>query len=221
MKFSNQARENLQLQSVGQLALNNDGTVALNEDGKMIGNYNQSNIVEAAKIWTAQTPTARTGNVEELDWNMGNSKDPLVMRRITDKDWSPKLDLNGGYVGDTYPLCSDLPKWHWLKKGARFTHLAGSSLPFYHTENPLWDGDPETRRLTLDSESPLFKKLCNPRSPPSLPQTTLPGGNGIASFNPQRGAPTCQGSNVKCDSVNLLKGRLTEPNRPNTIDINH
>lgn len=215
---SNQAREFMQLHNLGQFVLNNDGTVALDEDGKLKGNYDQRHIVESAKVWTAQTGASRTGNAEALDWNMYDYKDSLIIRRITDRDWFAKLDLTGGYVGDTYPLCSDLPKKHWLKKGAHFTHLAGSSDPVYHTDDPMWVGDPEIYRLTLDSESPLFKKLCSPKNPPSLPQTTLKSGNGIARFNPQIGVPTCQGSNVKCDSVNLLKGRIAESNRPNTID---
>lgn len=191
--------------------------MAKDPEGRLIPNYKQNNIFEESKVWTGQNPMSRTGNAEALDWNTYDYKDHLIIKRAVDRDWFPKIDLTGGYLGDKFPLCADLPDKHWLKKGSRYTHLAGSSNPSYHTEDPTWDGDPEIHRLILDSDSPLFKKLCRPKNLP-LPQSTLKEGDGIARFDAQIGAPTCTGSNDECNSGNLLKDRIAESNRPNTID---
>ena len=37
-----------------------------------------------------------------------------------------KIDLDDGYVGDKYPLCVDQPKYHFLKRGARYRLLGGA-----------------------------------------------------------------------------------------------
>lgn len=122
-----------------------------------------------------------------------------------------------GYVGDQYPLCVDLPQRAFLKINAKFRLLGGSTRPQSHQDPNEWEGDEEVARLTLRPESDLFKKLCNPRNP-SAPDTTLGLGSGAASFSALYKAPFCSGSNRQCDSNNLLRGRVTETNRPNTID---
>ena len=72
-------------------------------------------------------------------------------------------------------------------------------------------------KLTLDSESDLFHKLCKPKNPP-MPSSTLAAGSGTATFDATFGAPYCQGSSASCDSDTLLEGRFNETNAPNTID---
>ena len=68
------------------------------------------------------------GNYEDLDWASSSYLDPLRIRNVNDKDWFPKIDLNEGYIGDRFPLCTDLPQHHFLKQGAKFRLLGGSSL---------------------------------------------------------------------------------------------
>ena len=80
-----------------------------------------------------------------------------------------------------------------------------------------YGNDLEVYKLTLDSESDLFHKLCKPKNPP-MPSSTLAAGSGTATFDATFGAPYCQGSSASCDSDTLLEGRFNETNAPNTID---
>jgi hypothetical protein len=72
--------------------------------------------------------------------------------------------------------------------------------------------------MTLQPDSQLYAKLCNPPSNVSLPSSTLTNGTGIAKYDSSLSAPFCQGVSNSCDSSNLLAGRATEANAPNTID---
>lgn len=73
----------------------------------------------------------------------------------------PKLGLDGKYVGDGVPLCSDLPDNHFLKKGATYILLGSLPSPRFHSDPPEWAGDDAVKRLSLPSDSALFRKLCN------------------------------------------------------------
>ena len=86
------------------------------------------------------------GNIESEDGE--NNVDP--MKILTEyRDVFPKMGLNGQYVGDKYPLCSDTPKHRFLKKGAKYL-LLGSSSNSEHLDNPEeWANDPNAIRLTL------------------------------------------------------------------------
>ena len=78
-----------------------------------------------------------------------------------------QLGLDGQYIGDGYPLCTDLPSKHYLKAGARFRLLGSSPYPeLLNDPSPLqpswrseWNGGPPVR-VTLDGGSNLAKKLC-------------------------------------------------------------
>jgi len=214
----NYARENLQLHSIGLFKLGEDGIPKLDKFGKKIANYEQKHIFTAAKIWTGFVNSYRRGNYEDQDWATISRLDPLVIEDVVYRDWFPKIDLNGGYIGDQYPLCADLPIHHFLKKNARFRLLGGSSLPLSHEDRASWDGDEEVHRMALDPESSLYRNLCNPKNS-SLPSSSLSLGTGSAVFNATFEAPFCQGSNKQCDSNDdLLDGRVNETNGPNTID---
>ena len=67
-------------------------------------NYDQSNIFESSKIWTAFQKSTRRGNYEDLDWTGGSFLDPLQLNDVNNRDWFPKIDLTGGYIGDKYSL---------------------------------------------------------------------------------------------------------------------
>lgn len=81
-------------------------------------------------------------------------------------DLFPKIDLKNGFIGDSYPLCTDLPSKHFLRKGARY-RLLGQSTLLETQANPIpwWDSpngpDPLRAKINIDPSSPLFRKLCN------------------------------------------------------------
>jgi len=74
----------------------------------------------------------------------------------------------GGYIGDrNYPLCTDLPKHHALRKGATYRLLGSSNTPelMHEPTVPWWWGSdwgntPFLERLELSKDSPLYKVLC-------------------------------------------------------------
>jgi len=74
----------------------------------------------------------------------------------------------GGYIGDrNYPLCTDLPKRHALRKGATFRLLGSSNTPeLMHEPTSTiggsynWGDKPFLERLELSRISPLYKVLC-------------------------------------------------------------
>jgi hypothetical protein len=68
--------------------------------------------------------------------------------------------MKNQYVGDGYPLCSDLPAKHFLKKGATFRLLGSDARPELVTDPKEWIGaSPE--HLSLDASSELSLVLCN------------------------------------------------------------
>ncbi len=76
------------------------------------------------------------------------------------RDSFPKQDLDGNFIGDSYPLCKDLPRRHFLRKGAKYRLLGSSELTQVNYE-PLpihWNG---TKSVVLSSSSGLYEELCN------------------------------------------------------------
>lgn len=65
------------------------------------------------------------------------------------------MGLNRQYVGDGYPLCSDLPPQHFLSQGSVY-QLIDSPLPELQEDPAEWRS---ATPLTLDATSPLFAKL--------------------------------------------------------------
>lgn len=128
----------------------------------------------------------------------------------------PQIDFDSGYIGDGFPLCSDLPSKHFLKINAKYRLLGGDPRPLWHWEDKTWYNDPEIKRFALDSNSALYNELCQPKNNPPLPSSS---GTGSASYSGGFGAPYCQGSYISCDSNTLLEGRgASESDFPNTID---
>jgi hypothetical protein len=103
--------------------------------------------------------SARRGNVEELFRANKSRQDP--MRIEADKhDFFPKLTL-GGWIGDRWPLCKDLPRYHFLKVGAQYHLRGGSSVPSSQNLPDAWDADESVKRFVLSPTSSLYQKLCN------------------------------------------------------------
>merc|ERR1712232_189391 len=111
----NFSREVLQLFSVGPCKLNIDGSLVIGKDG-CTPTYTNDDIAEYARAWTGFTPRALRGNIEAE--NIHNHVDPMKIE-VEYRDMFPKMGMNGKYIGDQYPRCSDRPAQHFLKRGAK------------------------------------------------------------------------------------------------------
>ena len=97
------------------------------------------------------------------------------------------------------------------------TFTGGSTVTLSHDDPLSWEGDVEVNRLSLNRGSQLYDILCNPTGV-SLPSSTLESGTGIAEYDSTLLAPYCRGRSRSCDSGDLLIGRVSEMNSPNTVD---
>lgn len=122
-------------------------------------------------LFTCITPTAvflagtgfdlqpPRGNIEHYSGDTSdNLIDPMQIKPAW-RDPFPKMDLYSNYIGDGYPLCNELPRRGFLRKGARFRLLG-------YSDTPVWTNQPGMAiqapgRFTLDFASPLYAVLSN------------------------------------------------------------
>ena len=149
----------MQLYTIGLHYLNDDGTDTLDSLGRFIQTYSNNDILSNSRIWSGFDYTARRGNVEELFRANKSRQDPMRIE-IDKHDFLPKLTL-GGWIGDKYPLCQDLPRHHFLKIGAQYHLRGGSSLPNLQSMSEAWDADESVKRFVLSPTSSLYQKLCD------------------------------------------------------------
>ena len=157
----NFAREIMQLFSIGLLALNEDGTPKRDEYGTLIETYTNEDIMSFARAWTGFQRHDPRGNYED-DTTGGsrNRLDPLYI----DERWRdrfPKSDLTGGYIGDFYPLCVDVPEKMFLRPGAKYRLLGADPMPELMVDHPnLRYGELyNIKRMVLDPTGDLFAAL--------------------------------------------------------------
>ena len=113
----NYAREIMQLFTVGLLKLNDDGTPMLGSNNETQLTYTNDEIMEYARVWTGFIRRNRRGNIE--DQYIANGIDPMMID-IELRDVYPKMGLNRKYIGDGYPLCSDIAKGSLFEKGSTY-----------------------------------------------------------------------------------------------------
>ncbi len=94
-----------------------------------------------------------------------NRVDPMIIQQ----DWRdpfPKSNLNGGFIGDYYVRCSDLPDRSFLKKGAKYRLLGGDSSPSLIKDPSYFSrgGTYNITRAELDETSELYQRLYNNRN---------------------------------------------------------
>lgn len=149
----------MQLFSIGIFQLNRDGSKKVDENGEPLSSYDSADIMNMAKVWTGFTRknTFPRGGADSIG-RRGPHVDPLVIERKW-KDAFPKADLLGGYIGDRYPLCIDLPHNHHLKKGAIYRAIGSKFNAELQYDYFKWE-DLDLLRLKLESSSPLYPKLC-------------------------------------------------------------
>jgi len=151
----NFAREIMQLFTIGITKLNLDGTPMLDDNGNEILAYTNEDIMSFSRAWTGFDLNPNRGNIEG-----GNRIDPMRIQASW-RDMFPKTDLGGGYIGDTYPLCTDFPSKSFLMVGATYRFLGSSSLPELISDPVQFSTDETTVRAVLDDNSELRKALCN------------------------------------------------------------
>ena len=152
----------MQLFSIGLVKLNLDGTPVLDRFGREIPTYDIEDVASLARVWTGFEGSLRRGNYEDLDWAGDSYMDPM---RIILKahDSFPKRGLDNSYIGDKYPLCADMPNRAFLRIGAKYRLLGGSSAPILQEDPVQWDEDDSVKRMILDpvGNSPLRDQLCH------------------------------------------------------------
>lgn len=188
----NFAREIMQLFTTGLDILNPDGTPKLDENGSPMQVYDNDDIMSFARGWTGFQRYSARGNIESHD--NSNRLDPMYI--VQDwRDRFPKTDLTGGYIGDKYPLCTELPDKMFLRKGAKYRLLGATPLPELIEDNPDY-ANPEfnVTRFVLDDTSPagsLHSKLYN-------------GGDYAAVVFLDENLP-CNGDECVVDTVRVLQ----------------
>ena len=110
----NYARELMQLFTIGLFELQMDGTPLVDLNGT-VQTYTSDDVLSYSKIWTGFRLNAKRANVEAVENE--NRYDPMRLEADR-RDRFPKSDLANGYIGDYYPLCTDLPVRSFLRIGA-------------------------------------------------------------------------------------------------------
>ena len=152
----NFAREIMQLFTMGINKLNMDGTLVLNDQGETMLAYTNEDIESFARAWTGFDLQPRRSNIEGRD----NRLDPMKIQAIW-RDRFPKTDSAGGYIGDRFQKCQDLPLKAFLKQGATYRFLGNSPLPELMSDPSEFATVETTKRIVLAQSSTLRSFLCN------------------------------------------------------------
>jgi cullin-associated NEDD8-dissociated protein 1 len=152
---------------MGLWMLNPDGTRTLDKDGQPVPSYTNEEIESYAKAWTGFVHTSRRSNVQDSFW-----VDPMELRSQFDspgwpartrvaRDLFPKASLLHGYVGDTYPLCNELPARSFLRPGARYSFRGTTPRPLMQNSyGGHYSREGYSPRLHLRRTSNLYAALC-------------------------------------------------------------
>lgn len=115
----------MQLFTIGLWKLNPDGS----EQAPQQQSYDNTDIVSFARVWTGFDTQPERGNIENQQGTVWTTNviDPMRIRPQW-RDRAPKTQLNGGYLGDGYPLCDELPARPFLARGARYVFTGNLSM---------------------------------------------------------------------------------------------
>jgi len=188
----NYAREVMQLFSIGLWRLNDDGTPLKDADGEQVMAYDNDDVATFARVWTGfdRQPT-RSNLPLPSGRNTPNVFDPMMIKPSW-RDRFPKAKLDAGYLGDRYPLCTDLPPQYFLLKGARYKYIGSNSAEGAVFD--AWEGVNFIGRFEpVQSTSSLYKALCETNT------TT-----GICTFP----AEVVLGQMLACDGKECVADRL-------------
>ena len=159
----NYAREIMQLFTIGLVKLNIDGTPQLDRWGREINTYGTPDILTFARAWTGFFYSRRRSNFQDIDHSGHTRVDFMEIPRGSEgnRDWNPKRSLTGGFIGDRYPLCADMPEKSYLRIGAKFRYLGNTSSPELQSDESSWENDDSVKKFHLSTNSSLYEKLCN------------------------------------------------------------
>jgi hypothetical protein len=143
----NFARELMQLFSIGIWKLNKNGTLIRNQNGGYQETYSMKHIQSFARIWTGFVIAEQRGNVDQAG---SNQYDPMLMI-ASNHDSFPKHGLDRFHIGDEYPLCISLPRYSFLRKGAKYRFIGSEIRPTKTSRISNFD---------LSGNSPLYNTLC-------------------------------------------------------------
>eukprot|EP00040_Diaphanoeca_grandis_P028845 m.167802 g.167802 ORF g.167802 m.167802 type:complete len:2710 (-) comp31477_c0_seq1:197-8326(-) len=163
----NFARELMQLFSIGVYQLNMDGTEKRDPaTSELLYTYTNEDIMNAARVHTGWYEAEKRANYVSMSASAANNIDPMRLR-VNYRDPFPKTRLNGGYLGDAYPLCAELPPQHFLQQGAKYVLTGNNSKQGF---GDYWDKisdktvHPHTQareQFTPDKDaSQLYAALC-------------------------------------------------------------
>ena len=82
-----------------------------------------------------------------------------MVLKLAWKDRLPKTNLNGGHLGDGFPLCSDLPVKYFLRRGSTFILTGKSSVEGYYSDVE-WQSADRPRFIPNKDTSELYAALC-------------------------------------------------------------
>ena len=176
----NFARELMQLFTIGLYKLNMDGTRQKNpKTGEPIPTYDNDDVMSFARIWTGwSSQFVQVGRHDGASRSnvQSNQVDPMKLAS-KDRDTFPKTSLNGGYLGDGYPLCSAQPARAFLLKGAHYQKTgARSSLKLTYAvdsnDDPIGEfvdessgfGGKIREHFAPDLSSKLYETICSRNS---------------------------------------------------------
>jgi hypothetical protein len=148
----NYAREIMQLFSIGLYRLNIDGTQQFDVNGNELRTYENSNIAEYAKVYVGFVRQKTRGNIEDPTHPSSGGDNQIDPVNIIsqEKDHLPKLGIDRQYIGDGYPLCTDLPPRHFLNKGATYRLLGSDPRPQLNSDYDNWyGGAPKVSSVSL------------------------------------------------------------------------
>lgn len=120
----------MQLFSVGQFRVDPDGTPERNPNtDEPVAAYSNADVMSFARVWTGYDRQVFRRNIaagREDQPSSPNHVDPMVLQPDY-RDRFPKTGLGSGYLGDGYPLCSELPDQHYLQAGSRYELIGATS----------------------------------------------------------------------------------------------
>ena len=221
----NYAREVMQLFTIGPIQLDADGEPMLDAHGQPLDMYTNDDILEFSRVWTGHYRQLHRSNIENWRSNIvhtpPNNLDPLRLQPMW-RDPFPAVGLLGkGYLGDGYPLCSDLPARGFLRRGAVRSYIGPSvadcddppTCPLNGPQPTCCDPHGENKKdyimlnhdgayLTLDDpSSALHQRLCA-RAPADDP-ASVPCN--LASQITLDATLACSGIECTASTVHVIK----------------
>ena len=218
----NFAREVMQLFSIGLWKLKEDGSQQLDDEGKPMMTYTNDDIVTFSRAWTGMTQQKQRWNIENYDGSATGGRNDLDPMSINPewRDPFPKLDLHGGYIGDGFPLCADLPSRAFLLNGTRFSYLGiQAGLPDGQLDSYIWQSYSGAHLVLEDRASPLHQRLCSRAPGVQSGACTLTSEVQLMTDLP------CHGGECQLDTARVIKlvdGNVTayfEWQRPACVEL--